>query len=184
MRASWRAGRNGGGDHRGKLLCDSHREVGRDRGAAGQGWIAGGHRDGVGGFGLEIEGGAGLEEQLRADHLKAGGIVTGEGDRLAAQGVIADGDVRHLDSAGGGGVLHQKTDGIGEAQGCGGLVDKSIIGKHVGEGHHIGEQAGYGIAVAAVAGIPPGDDRAIDLEGRKGVVGGEDLGDIGAEQAS
>ena len=67
------------------------------------------HVDGerVAGLGLKVEHGADFEVQRGAVNFKAGGICAAEGDVVAAQGIVGDGDVGHLDAAGGGRVLRQ-----------------------------------------------------------------------------
>ena len=116
-------GREGDGGGRLVDVGDGQGESRRNGRAAGQGGIADGDGEGVGRFGLEVQGGSGLEEEAGADHIEAGGISTGELDEVAAEGVILDENVGQLEAAGGAGVLGNGIEGVAEADGSGRRIE-------------------------------------------------------------
>ena len=125
--------------HRWGLVEIADREVvaGADRAGAHDSDVAHRNHYGVGVFGLEIEGGISLEEKGSAHDLKGRRIVSTNGDCVAAEGVIADDDIGHLDRTAGGGVFRQGCDGVSKRHLCGCRVrsaDREVVGGGDGTG--------------------------------------------------
>ena len=174
-----RQGGDGVGEcnRRGRLVYigDSKAVGGADRAGATDRGVAHRNGDGIGRFGLVVEAGTSLEEESRAIQLKGSGIGALQGDGVAAESVIGDGDIGQLDAAARVGVLRQGGSEVGERNSRRRLVhigdSQAVLGAH-GTGtadgavaHHNGDGVGrLALVIQAGAGLEI-EDGALHLKG-------------------
>jgi hypothetical protein len=120
-------------------------------------------------LGLIIEGGASFDIKGCADQLERSCIGAQQGDGVRADGVIADGDISHLDRTAGGGIFRQRSGGVGEPHRCWCLVqiiDREVVAGGDGAGAVDRSVENRNGEVVGVFGLKIEGDISLEVNGR------------------